>query len=162
MNVEGTPRLDPAALRRGRRRVSTPWAPEHHGRLVLGNLVAVVLIVTAWVQMSGTGSVRTQFAWMNLSLVAIVVAGVANGLYLFSGLTTVALAKDQVLQRARHLAPAAQGADEDLGGELTVLVHVPGTTRYHRAGCLTVLGKPVEPTTGPAGSSLVGCPVCRP
>ena len=93
----GGAHLDPRALEARAPRSVGPWSPDHLVGLVVANGIGVVLVFVGWWEASGLGSAHNQLAWLNLSLLGLVAAGGANGLWLARGRRVVTLARAAVL-----------------------------------------------------------------
>jgi hypothetical protein len=156
--------LDPSVLVR-QSRAFGPWSSDHVVRVLVSDGSALVLILVGWWQAAGTGSVRSGVAWLNLCLAGLVVAGVANGLWLLRGRQAVTLARVSVLGHPRPVRVGSRESvypAEDNGH--AVLVAMPGLRRFHRPGCLLVAGKRVRVASRVAHQRArrLACEVCEP
>src|SRR6266567_188902 len=64
---------------------------------LMANGIGLVLVFVGWWEASGLGAAHNQLAWLNLSLLGLVAAGGANGLWLARGRRVVTLARAVVL-----------------------------------------------------------------
>lgn len=130
------------------------------------NAVAVVLLVTAWYQCAGTGTMRTGLAWLNLALVALGLAGTYNGLFVVTVRRSVRRARHDVVGRiaGRVEAPAALDGVRMVRTGDERRVATSEMVYYHRERCRLVLGKDVAPSSVEAHRSAgrQPCPVCEP
>jgi hypothetical protein len=131
-------------------------------------VVGVVLLIVGWYKVSGESDVGRQMPY-------VVSACIPGGALLVAGAVLIAAERwrdaamrtDQRVDALYALftepaeTPPPPAAEAALDGHL---VAVDGTTRYHRAACPLVAGKPVhdvaaaDVTTG----RLEPCPVCDP
>src|SRR5438128_8907761 len=95
--------LHPRSLEERAPRSLGPWSPDHLVRLLVANVIGLVFVAVGWWTAAGQGSTRHQLAWLNLSLLGLVAAGGANGLWVARGRRVVTLARATVL-------PAPPGA----------------------------------------------------
>jgi hypothetical protein len=165
-----------------------PWNPDHLVGLLVANGIGLVLVFVGWWEASGLGSAKNQLAWLNLSLLGLVTAGGANGLWLARGRRVVTLARAVVLPYPPGvgLRPAAGPAGSNghapgrtkpaqrrpptaerppgVAGQSGGLVAGSAMSFYHHASCLLVTGKDVR-VAGRAEHERAGrkaCEVCRP
>lgn len=142
------------------------WPSGAQARLWVAQLAVVVVVVAAGAVAAGDDSIKDQFPWLNLAVVAAVVSALANGLWIVSARqrfgarrrTVLGAVEDAALDAAAGSAAPAPVA----GGEQ--LVGMSGLTRYHRPGCRLVAGKPlvVASRSEHEQASRVGCGWCRP
>jgi hypothetical protein len=138
-----------------------PWAFDHVVRVAAGNAVALLLMATAWWQISALGIARDQLAWFVLSLAGLAVAGATNGIWLLRGQRAVTGARTEM---AGALAARRDAAAVPVPSNGHGLVTVPATARYHRVGCALVSGRAVE-EAGRSAHEAAGrrpCEACRP
>jgi hypothetical protein len=160
--------LDPKALERGAAPALGPFTVDRLLLLVVVNIAGITLVTTGWWMASGLSHPGPQIAWVNVSLLGLLVAGAANGVWLAQGRRAVTLARAAVLPAPRRdegptrstAAAATRAADLNVGA----LVTGPGMTRYHRASCALVAGKAIIPADSGAhqAAGLDACEVCRP
>ncbi len=135
-------------------------------------VVGVVLLIVGWYKVAGEADVARQMPY-------VVSACIPGGALLVAGAVLIAAerwrdAATRTDQRVDALyalftepaggaAPAAAepAVDPALDGRL---VAVDGATRYHRAACPLVTGRPVHDVGAAdvAGAHLEPCPVCEP
>lgn len=121
-------------------------------------LLSLAGLAAAWWGTSGTASTSGQITWLNVGVVAVVVGGLGNMTWLLQGRRALAL-------RRRALLAAVPTAVTDIATEPDVdglRYAVPGTTRYHLAGCAALAGKPVEsmPTAKHERAGRRPCGLC--
>jgi hypothetical protein len=153
-------------LERPAERGSGPFHSDNLVAVLGANGLGAALVFAGWWVASGLESAQAQVGWLNLSVVGLLVAGVANGLWLTRGRRTVCVARAAVLPYPPRAGSASRTAPRSNGkapvsGEL---VTAPNTSRYHRSGCLLVAGKPVRMATRDDHESAgrAACEVCRP
>lgn len=143
-----------------RLRPPPPWTPRVLALTAGTSLLGVVLLVVGWFGTSGEARLADQVAGLDLAVIGSAVAAAGQAAWLLHGRRHVGLLRRQVLggvEWARPVAPTTKGQASDDGARVVV----PGTTRYHRPGCLLVAGKATEPL-GRGAASLSPCEVCRP
>lgn len=138
--------------------VLEPWSSEHLLRVVGGNALGVVVIVTSWFQASGELSVPGQLTWLNVGLVGLGVAGVSNGVWLYRGRREVG-ARRRLLLPANTTPEATRPADADgdpVAGD--------GMSRYHEQSCPFARDRAVRaaPPSEHREAGLLPCEVCLP
>jgi len=132
--------------------------------------VGVVLLIVGWYKVSGEADVGRQMPYVVSACLpgaALVVAGavlIAAERWRDSATRTderVDALYALFTEPAEPAPPAAAPADPAVDGHL---VTVDGTTRYHRAACPLVAGKPVHDVaaTEVIDRHLEPCPVCDP
>lgn len=143
-----------------------PWTADQRVALVVGNVLGLAAVVTAWWGASGSDSANRQIAWLDLAIFGVVVAGAVNGVYLLRGYRAVRLARTSIFVPATSASPtsAAARTRSAARGGAERFVFVAGTTRFHRADCALVSGKP---TTGGTRTSQekagrAACEICQP
>lgn len=132
-------------------------------------VVALVVLVTCWYNISGKANWNDQVNTMNVAIASLVVAQAAGIGLLLAGRRTIGLRRVALLgEAAADYVPAGQAAvgTTDIApiGVSAVLVGEAGRTHYHRADCAMAAGR-----NWPAGSELelqraglTPCGVCRP
>lgn len=135
-----------------------PWNRQQLRVLAALNAVGLVLLLIAWRGSDGTDALEDQVGWLNLGVLAVVLAAGTDVLWLSRGRSRLitrrrALLADVAPLEARTVAVAHSGSG---------WVAVPGTVRAHRPGCLLVAGKAVEPLTpdAVAASDRRSCEIC--
>jgi hypothetical protein len=177
--------LDPRTLTERGPRSAVPWSADHVVGLVVANGVGLVLVFVGWWEAAGLGQAHDQLAWLNLSLLGLVLSGGANGLWLARGRRVVTLARARVLPYP--LVPLAWPA-EGLAGSNRLVLSPPDPLRrgrpvrsepgvgsaglvassamshYHRTNCLLVVGKEVNVAHRSVheAADLKACEVCVP
>lgn len=140
-----------------------PWTSNELTQVVISNAVGLVLIAVSWYQVAGQLTTRDELAWLNVGVVGIAIAGVANAMWLLRGRRNIGLARVMVLP---DVPPRAKTAWDDRLSEDLDNSPVAGATmtRYHRPSCPLVEGKSVR-----AGSrrdheraGKLPCELCEP
>ncbi|MCW2614456.1 MAG: hypothetical protein JWN08_1450 [Frankiales bacterium] len=155
---------------------SVPWLPSDALRLLVCNVLGLLLVVGAWLGVGSTAQVTAQFGWLSLVVIGFLISSVGSGAWVLTGRRTVGLRLAELLESTplteqllhpavdTHEPPPAAVVAEDARTASDLLSAVPGTARYHRAGCALVRGKSVEHTDVP-GHETSGrrpCELCRP
>jgi hypothetical protein len=158
--------LDAKALTEGSPR---PFNPDHMVSLFALNGIGLVLIFVGWWQGSGVTPDHDQLAWLNLSLLGLLVAGAANGVWLARGRRVIGLARSAVLPYPSSLMPLPAVSTNGNGHRPRTtrspgLVASPAMTWYHRSDCLLVVGKDGRAADRDAHQQAgrQACEVCRP
>jgi hypothetical protein len=138
-----------------------PWTGDEFVRLMVTNALGLVLIAAGAIEATGSGSAKTNLAWLNLSLAGLIVSGVGNGLWLFRGRQAVTSAR--VMALSLFMAEPTDIAYEH-AGETSPLVSGSEMTRYHRAQCALANGRSlhVASRTAHEADGLLPCEVCNP
>ena len=89
-------------------RVPLPWARTHLLALVVLNALGGVLIGVAWYW--SAGRTEAQTAPLNLAVVAMMVAGAGNGLWLMRGRRAIGARRRAWLTDLRSGTPARESA----------------------------------------------------
>lgn len=128
---------------------------------LLGNLVGLAVIVTGAITTAGLSTVDAELPYVTLALFGLMVAGLANGLYLLRARQNIATTTARVLADHR---PGRSQANAPLVGSNDLLLAGAGMSYLHRAGCQMVVGKGAVATSAGDGMArgLGRCPVCRP
>lgn len=116
-------------------------------------------LCVAWWCASGTTSVSHLVTWVNVSVVALVVAGLGNVTWLLQGRRAVAARQRDLTTLLLACAPSAAGP---LPYPDDVRVSVPGTSRHHDPTCAAVAGKRVErmPVAAHERAGRQSCGLC--
>jgi len=138
----------------------SPWARRQFGVLVAVNGLAPILLFIGWWASARGASLSREIAWLNLGVIAVVIAAAADVAWLAAGRRAV------LAQRRRIIADAivVDRPEPSPTASTTGWVHIAGTSRAHRPGCILVAGKqaaPVDPAAIRAGGRhLRKCEVC--
>ena len=139
------------------------WGTRPRVALILGNLVALVSMAGAWWAVSGSRSASDQHSLLMVGLAGVVMAGVANGIWLGAGRMAILTARSAILP-----APPEGAALDGVSGVTDIRAEPcfsgNGMSWYHRSGCLLSVGKSVASATR-REHELAGrspCAVCRP
>jgi hypothetical protein len=130
-------------------------------------VVALVVIVSGWFNISGKDNWNDQVAAMNLAIASLVVAQAAGIGLLLAGRRTIGLRRIALLGEASEdYVPAGQAAVgvPSAGSTSVVLVGEAGRTHYHRADCAMAAGRdwPQASELDLQRAGLTPCGVCRP
>jgi len=147
-----------------------PFTPGGVTAVVGANILACLMALSGWWGCSGKPTGDAQLAWLNLSIGGVMVAGLANGVFLARARRGVVLARRSVLGSAvadnssaatRPIQSNGRSEDRATHG---ALVAVPGALRYHRHDCLLIQGKAVVKGSPPAhlAKKRIACEVCAP
>ena len=141
----------------GRRRAA-PWEPNDLVRLVTMTLIALGIIGVAWYGASGQGRLSQQIAWLNLSVVGVMIAGGANLMWMARGRRSVGERRRALLsswdRTGVPVTAAVASARQGDGG----LVRVEGMRFAHTASCPLVAGKALVAV--PADDPAPRCGIC--
>lgn len=136
------------------------------GRLVargalLGNAVGLTVILISAYAIAGLSTVDDQIPYVALALLGLMLAGLANGMWLLQARQRIASTTAQVLAGYRS---GRSPLDLSAAGPDSALVSMPGLPFLHRTECLMVRGKPATTSSEveAAARGLGRCPVCRP
>ena len=142
---------------------ATPWSAKQRLLLAAFLLIGVVGLIAGYVGTSGTLRVSRQVAWVNVAAAALLASG--TGVVLF-----LTAARREIGRRRLSLfGDAVVGREEasDLGAGVGAadLVSAPTMTKYHRADCSFVAGKPALAVATAVNHQKIGkrpCGVCLP
>jgi hypothetical protein len=137
-----------------------PWTPEQLVRVVTVNLVGSALIFAAWYEASGTTTVSGELAWFNLGILALVLAGGANGLWLVRGRQSIGLARTMMFGEPVNEKHATYPHTTSS----SIFVASPGAAHYHQQDCALSMGRTVVTASRDEHleAGLVACEVCEP
>ena len=137
-------------------RAPAPWTGAQARVVGACDVVAVLLVVAAWYAARQEDSLQAQVPWLNLAVVGLLVATVANGFLFLLARRAVGQRRLEVLPdviaRLRPIVPPTIGPR----------LWVAGTTRVHVDGCQMIAGKPAKPITDARVRSkgLLPCEIC--
>lgn len=133
----------------------TPWT-SGQVRVAAGCDAAAALAVAFAAARSGHASLADDVLWLNVGVLALVLAVVVNGSLLLVARRTIG--QRRVRLRPDVVAPAT-GPERRAAGSWLWL---PGTTRAHRSGCQLIAGKPAEAVSADRirAEGLARCEVC--
>ena len=142
---------------------ASPWNAKQRLTLVVLLAVGVVGLMAGYTGTSGTLRVGHQVAWVDLAGAALLVSGAGVVLFLTAGRRAVGRRRLSLFGNvveaevaAGELASAPSAAD---------LVSAPTMTKYHRADCSFVAGKPGLAVATAVNHEKIGkrpCGVCLP
>ncbi len=171
MTTQATPALAWQTTERpGRRTVRGPWSLAQFGRTTTLWVAAFVVLAVAAAGASTDADPTHGGRWLLIAMLAALLAGASTTFWLTAGFRAVRARQQVITTRIAELGPRLEvvlgvsdartttmSAAEAAGG----LVRVASGTRYHRADCLMVAGKDVEPV-GTESFSFEPCGVCQP
>jgi hypothetical protein len=140
-----------------------PWRIGDLILTYLVNVAGLILILVGWFEASGNLTIHDQIPWLNLGVTGIIVAGAGNVLWLLTGRRAVGELRRRLTVRLPGAGPAStSGPEPDTA--LGALVTGTAMTRYHRADCPLVKGKPVTAAEEDRHleAGRVACDVCLP
>ena len=121
-----------------------PWHAGHQLSLAFLSLVGLGGICLSWWMVAGTAQTATQQGWLDLGVVALLLAATGDALYLLNGRRAVRGRERTLALRMAALAGGDAATVEAPAGTTGGVVTAPRMTRYHRSDCLLVRGKPVS------------------
>ena len=146
-------------------RASAPWHIGDRLSVLFLGLIGLGGIVFSWWMVAGTAETATQQRWIDVGVVALLLATVGDVVYLLAGRRSVRTRQRSLALRITRLADAGLLADGDAAESGTgAVVTAPRMSRYHRGDCLLVRGKAVSRGTV-AENERAGrrpCGVCTP
>jgi hypothetical protein len=123
--------------------------------------VASLLLVLAWNGASREARLDDTQPWIALAGLAGLVAGVGAFLLLARALRSVRARQQRIVVEIGRVADLIEAHLNAPAAQVVAgLVHVPGTTLFHRDTCLLVQGKASEPANANDGHRP--CGVCAP
>ena len=138
----------------------SPWARRQFGVLVAVNGLASVLLSIGWRASASQASLSREIPWLNVGVIAVVVAAAADVAWLATGRRAVLARRRRIIADAIVVdRPEPSPTASTLGW-----VHIAGASRAHRPGCILVAGKQAAPfdpaAVRAAGRHLRRCEVC--
>jgi hypothetical protein len=122
-------------------------APWHAGNsLSVGFLGLLGLggLALSWWMVGGSAEAATQQRWLDVGVVAVLLATVGDVVYLLAGRRSVRSRQRSVAVRLARLADAGVPVAGAVGTDDGTVVTAARMSRYHRGDCLLVRGKPVS------------------
>jgi hypothetical protein len=140
----------------------SPWTTMQRLLLAVLLAVGVVGLIAGYTGTSGTLRVSRQVGWVNVAGAALLVSGAGVVLFLTAGRREIGRRRLSLFGGAEGAVVAVETASALSAADL---VSAPTMTKYHRADCPFVTGKP-----GLAGGTAVAhekagrrpCGVCLP
>jgi hypothetical protein len=146
-------------------RASAPWHTGNRLSVLFLSLIGLGGIVFSWWMVAGTAETATQQRWIDVGVVALLLATVGDVVYLLAGRSSVRTRERSLALRMARLADAGLLGDGDAAESGTgAVVTAPRMSRYHRSDCLLVRGKAVSRGTVAENESAGRrpCGVCMP
>jgi len=134
------------------------------------NAIGLVLILAGWYQAADLAPrtanqpIRTSLTWFCVSLAGLLIAGVANAMWLLRIFVAIGPVRDVDVVPGPRVSPVAVQARGTSRGNTGLLVSGDGMSRYHRADCALAAGKRTS-VAGRAAHERAGraaCAVCDP
>jgi hypothetical protein len=142
---------------------SQPWTSDQVTRVLVLNAIGLAVICAGAFETTTDELVRTRLSWLEVSVLGLAIAAVANGLWLLRLRRTLSRARAAVLDPThRHwLAGPSVAAT---GNGAVALVAGASMTRYHVASCQLVEGRPTtaRPRAEHERAGRSPCEVCTP
>ena len=146
---------------------SVPWRPGELVVLYVAIVLGVVLVLLAWLEVSGAAQLHSQVRWTNVGVAGVIVLGAGNLFWLLRGRRAIGELRAFVLPRVSAVTTVstkASPASATSSRDDRVLVAAAAMTRFHLPGCALVAGKDVvassEATHRRRGRTP--CGVCQP
>ncbi|HVU72974.1 MAG TPA: hypothetical protein VHE83_08425 [Mycobacteriales bacterium] len=143
---------------------SMPWHVRDVQRLLVTLLLAAIGLTASWVGISGTVIWSRQMLWLAIGIASTAVAAVAVMTWLLTAFRAVRVRQSRMVDgiAARLVLDDEPDAADAAGPGAAELVSAPSMTRFHRADCPLVQGRPTTPLTAARRARLSPCGVCRP
>ncbi|MGH9000874.1 MAG: hypothetical protein ACRDY7_15950 [Acidimicrobiia bacterium] len=147
-----------------------PWRRPDVGIFAAGEAVGLAVVLIAWILASGEVLADHQMPAVYLGIAGTALAGAAGAGFLRRGRLALtarrAVVSDHLRARGRAVFPPVEVdvRSATAPGTGAVLVSSDLMTRYHRAGCPLVVGKPTINGSGEAHTAAGRrpCGVCQP
>ena len=121
-----------------------PWHAGNQLSLAFLSLLGLGGICLSWWMIAGTAETATQQGWLDVGVVALLVAATGDVLYLLNGRRSLRRGQQVLALRLAALADGDAATDHVLSGSADGVVTAPKMSRYHRTDCLLVRGKTVS------------------
>ena len=121
-----------------------PWTPAEQLGLIVSTAAGAAGLLCCWAFAAGNISWGQRLQWLTGAVVALIVAGVGDGIWLLHGHRALRRHK-QLLVQLVDASPVAGGRGLGPPTEATTTVRCSGArmTRYHLPGCMLVAGRDV-------------------
>jgi hypothetical protein len=142
-----------------------PWRVSDVISVVVTNVVGLALILSGSYVVAHSADPGRQFLGVNLAVGGLIIALIANSVWLLSGLREVGLTRRDLLSRRTLFATSRASTDESgVETALDRLVSAPTMTLYHLPTCPIVQGKRVttERLTTHHAHGRKECTLCVP
>lgn len=141
-----------------------PWHAGNRLSVLFLGLLGLGGIAFSWWMIGGTAEAATQQRWLDVGVVAVILATVGDAVYLLAGRRSVRSRQRSLALRLARLTDAGVTTDNTVETDSGTVVTAARMSRYHRADCLLVQGKAV--TRGSVGENQRAgrrpCGVCMP
>ena len=145
-------------------RTRTPWHIGNQLSVAFLGLLGLGGIVVSWWMVAGTAVAATQQRWIDVGVVALLLACTGDAAYLLAGRSAVRRRKRELSLRLTALTGAGAQAEDDRLIAAGAVVTAERMSRYHRGDCLLVRGKAVSTGSVPENqrAGRRPCGVCLP
>jgi hypothetical protein len=121
----------------------SPWHRGDRLRLALLLLLTSGGLAATWWMAAGTGDGSAQLAWMEAAVAAVLVAAIAETLWLTAGHRAVGRRKRGLAWRVAAVTARIDRIPAAARSTAGAVCTAERMTRYHRGDCPLVWGKPV-------------------
>ena len=138
---------------------ATPWSAKQRLLLAALLLIGVVGLIAGYVGTSGT----LRVAWVNVAAAALLASG--TGVVLFLTAARREIGRRRLSLFGDVIVGREEASDLGAGVGAADLVSAPTMTKYHRADCSFVAGKPALAVATAVNHQKIGkrpCGVCLP
>ena len=135
-----------------------PWQPGDTPAVLSLNALAAVGVVVCWIGSATEVRFHDSLYWLQGAIVAVLVASVANGLWLVAGMRQLRARRRVLIETWPRQQPSSASPLEPR------VVTVDRMTTYHRPSCLLVAGKALRSGTRAAleRTHKRPCGMCQP
>jgi hypothetical protein len=141
---------------------ASPWTGRQRLVLIVPLVVGVIGLIAGYAGTSETIRLSHQVVWVNVAGAALLVSGAGIILFLTAGRRAIGQRR---LGLFGNVAESKASTDPSSATSAGDLVAAPTMTKYHRADCSFVAGKPGVVVASAAGHEQAGrrpCGVCLP
>lgn len=121
-----------------------PWAGANVRCLAAVNVVAAAVLILASNRSGATASLSHQLHWLDVAVLALMVASVADGMWLAQFRRAVIARRVVAVPDVAPVAASRDGVAAPTDSGRREWLYLPGTTRVHHAGCALIAGKPAR------------------
>jgi hypothetical protein len=144
----------------GTGRAGSPWEQRDAVFFVVACGLGLVALVASWYGSSTSDTAEHGWAWFNLGVAGLTLAGIAYVVWFLRGRRAVGIARALLLPEVL----AAPEVEVRVTAGPDAVVAGPGMSRFHRVGCAFVAGRPTEAASRAqlVDSGLCACEICEP